>query len=62
MGLNSYFDPIAEGSHLGGLAAVVAYKQKAEQALAEAAEMNATIEELTADLESELREIGRAHV
>ena len=31
MGLNSYFDPIAEGSHLGGLAAVVAYKQKAEQ-------------------------------
>ena len=40
-----------------GLSAIAAYKEKADRALAELAEMNATIEELTADLEMELRDL-----
>ena len=57
MAFNTYFDPIAEGSHLGGLAAVAEMKKKAERALAMQAEINATIEEKTMELESELRDL-----
>lgn len=56
---NPFFDPVGtgEGTQMLGLSAIAAYKQKADRALAELAEMNATIEELTADLESELRDL-----
>ena len=57
MAFNTFFDPIGEGSHLGGLAAVAEMKKKAEQALAMQAELNATIEEKTMELESELRDL-----
>ena len=59
MALNSFFDPMGPGesSHLGGLAAFAAYKEKAERALAMQAELNATIEEVTAALEEELRDL-----
>ena len=59
MGLNTFFDPLGPGesSHLGGLAAVVEMKEKAERALAKQAEINATIEELTTELENELRDL-----
>ena len=57
MAFNNFFDPIGEGSHLGGLAAVAEMKKKAERALSMQAEINATIEEKTMDLEMELRDL-----
>ena len=59
MALNSFFDPMGPGesSHLGGLSAVATYKKMAEEALAKQAEINATIEEKTMDLEMELRDL-----
>ncbi|MBQ8390618.1 MAG: hypothetical protein IJX52_06535 [Oscillibacter sp.] len=59
MALNTFFDPMGPGesSHLGGLAAFAAYKEKAERALAMQAELNATIEEVNAALEDELRDL-----
>ena len=57
---NPFYDPSRKTDErtpqLLGLSAIAAYKEKADRALAELAEMNATIEELTADLEIELRD------
>ena len=51
---NPFYDPSRKTDErtpqLLGLSAIAAYKEKADRALAELAEMNATIEELTADL------------
>lgn len=59
MALNSFFDPMGPGesSHLGGLATFAEMKKKAERALAMQAEINATIEEKTQELEMELRDL-----
>ena len=59
MALNSFFDPMGPGesSHLGGLATFAEMKKRAEQALAMQAEINATIEEKTLELEMELRDL-----
>lgn len=59
MALNSFFDPMGPGesSHLGGLATFAEMKKRAEKALAMQAEINATIEEKTMDLEMELRDL-----
>ena len=60
--LGNFFEPAknpetGESTPAFSLSAVVAYKEKADRALAQQAELNATIEEKVAVLEDELRDL-----
>ena len=63
--LGSFFEPSknenGEPTPAFGLSAVVAYKEKADRALAQQAEQSAALEEKITALEEELRELRYAH-